>query len=274
VPDASPAPGRSRWSGGALPARLTAVRPPRWWQEIAVIGIAYYVYSLIRNAVPDHERAAFARAGQILRVERWAHIDVEHTLNTFVAGVHWLAYGCDYYYATLHFVVSIGVLVWIYRWHPLRYRSIRTVLVITTVTALIGFWLLPLAPPRMLHGYVDTVVVFHTWGSWGSGDVAKASNQFAAMPSLHIGWSLWCACSIVSVARRTWVRVIAAVYPLATLFVILGTANHFVTDAIGGVVVFCIGVGGQRLLTGRPAFRTPTTATDPADEKVDELLPV
>src|SRR5581483_9658494 len=131
----------------ALADRARAIRPPIWWQEIGFIAIVYFLYSEVRNAVPNHEAGAFHRARIILSIERWSHIDIEHTLNNFVAGHSWLAYVCDYYYSTLHFVVTIGVLVWLYLKHPLRYRSIRSVLLITNLVALIGFWYLAVAPP-------------------------------------------------------------------------------------------------------------------------------
>ena len=242
----------------ALAVRARSVRPPRWWQEIGFIAIVYFLYSMVRNAVPAHEIGAFHRARIILSMERWAHIDFEHALNQFVAREHWLAYICNYYYSTLHFVVTIGVLVWLYVKHPLRYRSIRSVLLITNVVALIGFWFLAVAPPRMLHGFIDTVVRFHTWGSLASPGLAKASNQFAAMPSLHIGWSLWCGLAIVTLARRRWVRMLGALYPLATLFVIVGTANHFVLDAVGGAATLGLAVLVQRLVSGRSTYRSTT----------------
>jgi hypothetical protein len=238
----------------ALTARIRRPAAPRWWQELLLIAGLYGVYSLTRDALPSHKTAAFHRAATVLSIERWAHVDIERTINGLVARTHWLAYACDYYYSTLHFVVTLGVLVWLYLKHPARYRSIRSVLVLTTLIALFGFYILPLAPPRMLPGYVDTVLRFHTWGSLASPTVAKASNQFAAMPSLHIGWSLWCAFAIVSLARRPWVRVIGALYPVATLFVILGTANHYVLDAAGGAAALALAVVGQRLLSGRSAY--------------------
>jgi hypothetical protein len=111
------------------------------------------------------------------------------------------------------------------------------------------------------RGFVDTVVSFHTWGSWGSSGVDSASNEFAAMPSLHIGWALWCAIVVVGLARRRWLRIVAAVYPLATLFVIVGTANHFLLDAAGGVLVVGIGFAVERLLSGRSPFSPLPTAT-------------
>jgi hypothetical protein len=242
---------------------------PRWWQELALIVALYGVYTLTRDALPRHKTAAFHRAATVLSVERWLHVDVEHWTNTLVARTHWLAYGCDYYYSTLHFVVTLSVLVWLYCKHPTRYRSIRSVLVITTLLALVGFTLLPLAPPRMLPGYVDTVIRFHTWGSLASPSVAKAANEFAAMPSLHIGWSLWCAFALVSLARRRWVRILGVLYPMVTLFVILGTANHYVLDAAGGAAALAIAVVVQRVLSGRSAY-LGTTITLPDREPEPE----
>ncbi|MDQ1694888.1 MAG: hypothetical protein QOJ03_241 [Frankiaceae bacterium] len=239
------------------------MRRPKWWQEIAFLALCYWLYSLVRNAVPDHAVAAQHRAVDLLAFEHTLRIGFEKSLNIFVTQHHWLAYACNYYYATLHFVVTIGVLVWLYLRHPLRYRSIRSVLFATNIVAMAGFWLYALAPPRMLaqDGFVDTIVAFHTWGSWGSADVAKASNQFAAMPSLHVGWSLWCAVAIVALAERRWVRVLGALYPCATLFVIVGTANHFLLDAVGGALALAAGFAVQRVLSGRPAFASPTVAT-------------
>jgi PAP2 superfamily len=259
-----------------LPERIRGVRRPRWWQELLFVGICYELYSLVRNAVPEHERPAFRRAADLIDVERRLHIGVEHSLNAFVASRDALAYVCNYYYATLHFVVTISVMVWLYHRHPLRYRSLRTVLLVTNVVALLGFWLYALAPPRTLagRGFVDTVVTFHTWGSWGSSGVDSASNQFAAMPSLHIGWSLWSAIVVFSLARRWWVRTLAALYPLCTFFVIIGTANHYVLDAVGGAIVVGAGFLVERLLYGRSTFGplpvTSVTADVPAPRQPDQ----
>ncbi len=141
------------------------------------------------------------------------------------------------------------------------YRGIRTVLFATTIVGLVGFYLYPLAPPRLLaqYGYIDTVLKFHTWGSLADPDVADHSNQFAAMPSLHIGWSLWCAIAVYRCARHVWVRRLAFVYPLCTLFVIVGTANHFVLDAVGGAVAVALAFTVQWLLSGHGAFVAPRT---------------
>ncbi len=238
--------------------RLRRLRRPRWWEEVLFIGISYGLYSTVRNAAPEHATAAFHRAGDLLRVEHDLHIDVEHTFNDIVASSHLLAYVSSYWYAAMHFAVTIGVLVWLYVRHPLRYRPIRTVLYTTNILALGGFWFYALAPPRMLAGFVDSVDRFPTvWGSWDTAGVAKVSNQLAAMPSLHIGWSTWAGLVLFKLARHRWARIAGIAYPLITVFVILGTANHFLLDAVGGLFVLGLSFGIERLLLGRPTFDSP-----------------
>ena len=235
-------------------ARVRSLRRPRWWQELLFIGVSYFLYTLTRNSVPAHEILAVHRAVDLMSFEHALHIDIERTVNAAFAGATWLAVPANYYYATLHFAVTIGTLLWLYVRHPWRYRGVRTALYVTNIVALLGFWLFPLAPPRMLTGFVDTVVSFHTWGSWASGDVAAASNQYAAMPSLHIGWSLWCGITIWQLARPAWARIAGLCYPAVTLIVIVGTANHFLLDAVGGVAALAAGFAVQRVVSGRSAY--------------------
>ncbi|MBB5118663.1 membrane protein [Streptomyces eurocidicus] len=220
-------------------------RRPRLWFEVLLIAASYWTYSLVRNAVPEQRAAALRNADWIWRVENTLHIAVEDTVNHAVNSVTWLIVGMNYYYATLHFVLTIGVLVWLYRWHPGRYAAARLALFATTGVALLGYYLFPLAPPRLMNGvdFVDTVLVHHTWGSMASGNLANVSNQYAAMPSMHIGWSTWCGVTIALLARPVWVKVLGALYPVATLVVIVATANHFWLDAVGGLLCLAFGFG-------------------------------
>lgn len=222
---------------------MRSPRRPRLWFEVLLIAVAYWVYSLVRNAVPEQKEQALRNADWIWSAERTLHIAVEDSVNRAVNSVTWLVVGMNYYYATLHFVLTIGVLVWLYRWHPGRYAAARLVLFATTGVALLGYYLFPLAPPRLTPGggFVDTVVVHHTWGSMASGNLADVSNQYAAMPSMHIGWSVWCGVVIALLAGRIWVKVLGALYPVATLVVIVSTANHFWLDAVGGAVCLVFG---------------------------------
>ena len=261
----SVAPSRRRFTG-LFPNRLLQHRAPRWWQELLLIAIGYFLYGRIRNLVPEQQSIAERHGRGVQHLQSALHLDFELSVNKFVATHEWLAQIMDYYYATLHFIVTIAVLIWLYVAHPRIYRGVRTILFATSLIALVGFWLYPLAPPRLLpqYGYIDTLLKFHTWGSLADPNIADHSNQYAAMPSLHIGWALWCGVTIFMCARRMWVRILGLVYPLWTLAVIIGTANHFFIDAVAGLVVFVLGAGVQYLLSGHSAYQD---APDPVENQ-------
>ncbi|UFQ15252.1 MULTISPECIES: phosphatase PAP2 family protein [Streptomyces] len=253
APTASPIAGEEDDRNGRnLLRRLRTPRRPRLWFEILLIAVSYWTYSLIRNAVPEQKAQALRNADWIWRVEQDLGIAVERGVNHAVDSVTWLIVGMNYYYATLHFVVTLGVLVWLFRCHPGRYAATRLVLFATTAVALVGYYLYPLAPPRLMNGttFIDTVLVHHTWGSMASGDLKNMSNQYAAMPSMHIGWSLWCGLTIFALASVPWAKVLGLLYPATTLVVIVATANHFWLDAVGGLLCLAFGLTVTRLWYG------------------------
>ncbi|MFE5810401.1 phosphatase PAP2 family protein [Streptomyces sp. NBC_01232] len=257
-----------------LMSRLRAPRRPRIWFEVLLIAVSYWIYSLIRNAVPEQKAAALANADWIWGVERTLGIAVEESVNHAVNSVTWLIVGMNYYYATLHFAVTIGVLVWIYRFHPGRYAATRMVLFATTGVALVGYYCYPLAPPRLMNGqnFIDTVLVHHTWGSMASGNLKQMSNQYAAMPSMHIGWSLWCGLTIFAVASAPWARILGLLYPTATLVVIVATANHFWLDAVGGMLCLAFGYTVSRSWYGSFAHHLPRHPEHAGPHPASELL--
>lgn len=250
----------SRDTDGATAGnRLLAPRRPRLWFEILLIAVSYWIYSLVRNAVPEQQDDAMRNASHVWGLERSLGLGFEHAVNHAVNSVTWLVVGMNYYYATLHFIVTLTVLVWLFRRHPGRYAPTRLVLFVTTGIALLGYYFFPLAPPRLMEGggFVDTVKVHHTWGSMASGDLAHVSNQYAAMPSMHIGWSLWCGITVAMLARHAWVRVLGVLYPVATLLVIVSTANHFWLDAAGGSLCLGVGFAASWAVYGGLAYRLP-----------------
>ncbi|SCE61409.1 PAP2 superfamily protein [Streptomyces sp. Termitarium-T10T-6] len=227
-----PATGQTGWRARVRSLRMPG--RPRLWFEILLIAVSYWLYSLVRNAVPEQKAAALRNADWIWSAEKSLGLAFEETVNHAVNSVTWLIVSMNYYYATLHFVVTIGVLVWLFRRHPGRYAATRLVLFATTAVALLGYYLYPLAPPRLMNGanFIDTVLVHETWGSMASGNFKNMSNQYAAMPSMHIGWSLWCGLTIFALASVPWARVLGLLYPTLTLVVIVATANHFWLDAV------------------------------------------
>ncbi|GAA4958320.1 phosphatase PAP2 family protein [Streptomyces heliomycini] len=237
--------------------------------------MSYWTYSLVRNAVPEQRAEALRNADWIWRLEQQLGLAFEESVNHAANSVTWLIVGMNYYYATLHFVVTLGVLVWLYRGHPGRYGAARLVLFTTTGIALVGYYLYPLAPPRLMNGqsFVDTVLVHQTWGSMASGDLKNMSNQYAAMPSMHIGWSVWSGLTVFALAGVPWARVLGVVYPVVTLVVIVATANHFWLDAAGGVLCLAFGYGVALLWYGRRPHTLPRRVPE-RGEGEPERLPV
>jgi hypothetical protein len=239
-------------------------RRPAWWQELAIIAFGYWLYSLGRNTIPQQESIAIRHGFSVEHLQNALHLNFERAVNHFVAAHEWLAQVMDYYYASLHFVMTIAVMVWLFVRRAAVYRGARTVLVSTTLLALAGFALYPLAPPRLLPGagYLDTVEIFHTWGSLASPSIASQSNQFAAMPSLHVAWALWCGISLFRCARTRLVRWAGLIYPVLTFTVVVGTANHYIVDAIAGMGTLALAFGVQWLLSGHGAYTPPFDAPD------------
>lgn len=221
---------------------------PAFWRELALVAVTYALYTLTRNSLPAHHARARANALDLYAAEQHLHIDIERTINDLVAGTssNPLSEVANYIYALSHFGVTFTVLIWLYVARPFAYRTARTVLLLTTLLGLVGYWSYPLAPPRFFPrlGFVDTVIRDHMWGSWGSTTVTDATNQYAAMPSMHVAWSIWVAAVLAVWARPRWLRVGALAYPVIIFFVIAGTANHWTLDAIGGLVVISVATAG------------------------------
>ncbi|WP_433325710.1 phosphatase PAP2 family protein [Spirillospora sp. CA-294931] len=234
-----------------LPRSLTA---PPLWRELLLIALFYTGYTVTRMVlVQDGTGPAFAHADQVLTLERYLGIDVELGVNQWLLGVPWLAKAANIFYGTAHFGVTLVVVVWVYRHRPQDYRWLRTGIMVATGMALIGFWLYPLAPPRFLpsEGFVDPVSALQTWGLYASDASANLTNQYAAMPSMHAGWALWCGFILVRTTRR-WAKVLGVLYPATTVYVILGTANHYILDAIAGIALIAGALAISWLLYHRP----------------------
>ncbi|TDC18001.1 inositol phosphorylceramide synthase [Streptomyces sp. 8K308] len=264
VEAAKPVTDRSAADPAARPrhlARLRVPHRPKLWFELLLIAVSYGIYSVIRNAAPAQVDEAQRHARWIWDLQGQLGLDFELAVNHALAGATWLIVPLNYYYATLHFVVTLGVLAWLFRSHPGRYGATRLVLFATTGVALVGYYFFPLAPPRLMEGmdFIDTAAVHQTWGSLSTEGttMAEVSNQYAAMPSMHIGWSLWCGITIAALARPLWLKILGTLYPVFTLLVIVATANHFWLDAVGGMLCLAFGYLVSRLWYGRWCYRLP-----------------
>lgn len=279
----------------------------RWWRELIYVVLVYVAYSWVRNrfgsgsGLEVDPGPAFAHAEDIISIESSIGLHFEQRLQSWYLDLplHGLIRFWNIYYGVLHFVVTAFALVWVFRRAPRRYRLWRNTLAATTLLALVGFATFPLMPPRLLDdpgiyggcqvyaqtppdrlpersgeppcdefGYVDTVARYGGWASFGSEEMASVSNQYAAMPSMHLGWSTWSAFVLVPLLRRRWLRALAIAYPVATLFDIIVTGNHYWIDGPAGVVClglgFLVALGGTRWYERRRGLRPDAAA--PAGE--------
>ena len=244
-----------------------------WWKEAIIITIFYSVYTAIRNqfgstlvegvSVPNH---AFTNAIRVIRFERWIGLFHEETIQEWFLPHIWFIKTMNVYYGTAHFFVTLGVFIALYKFRPSVFGQWRNTLAVMTALAIIGFSLFPLMPPRLLDapcpdagfgaqcivselrtrngaenfGFVDTIKEYGGPWAFDSGPGSKLTNQYAAMPSLHIGWSTWCAFGLWPIARKLWMRLALLIYPSVTMLCIIVTGNHFWIDGVGGLLVFAV----------------------------------
>jgi diacylglycerol O-acyltransferase / wax synthase len=231
---------------GRAPATSSATtikRSPLWVEALVVIWLCW-VYDAVSNLASLRLHAALAHALGVLRLERTLHLDPELTLNRWLAAHHTLGLLVSDYYDNAHFIVTLGLLGWLWYKRPDIYRPLRNALVAINVLGLVVFWLYPVAPPRMLLGvgFSDVVAATHAFGSWHTGALASAANQLAAMPSLHMAWAVWCSLVLWRISARLWVRALAVLYPCLTALAVLSTGNHFLADVLAGVATAALAV--------------------------------
>lgn len=232
---------------------------------------------------------AFEHARAIIDIEKWLHLYFEPDLQQWYLDLPAMGFirVWNVIYGTLHFIVTAGALFWLFRVDKKRYPRWRNTLGAMTALAIIGFASYSLMPPRLLddpgtygackvyapeaaaeaepgehivdgcdrYGYVDTLAVHGGWISFDDEKAASVTNQFAAMPSMHIGWATWSMLVLLPLVKRRWLRILVYAYPWITLFTIVVTANHYWIDAVGGLVALGAGAALARPLTAWSARR-------------------
>jgi len=225
------------------------------WREVLVILWLYFVYYMINNLSNASPRRAISRAAALLRFEQRIHVDCERSLNAWVVRHNTIATVLGNFYNLAHIWVTLAFIVFLWFKRRDKYPDLRNALVLFNVIGFIVFWTYPVAPPRMLPGYVDVVETTTTLGSFHSGALANAANQLAAMPSLHIAWALWVVMVILwTLPGNKW-RMLAGAHLIITVIATIGTANHFVLDLIAGGATALVGFAVAQLWAdrGRPA---------------------
>ena len=215
--------------------------------ELGGMAILAVVYNTVRAGGGSNQAIAMAHARDVARLEGWVFDNLELALDHWIVGVPVLAVAACYFYALMHYVMTPAILVLSRRRGGWQYWRGYCALVVASAIALVIYANWPLAPPRLMPelGTIDVMRHFASAGWWGDAASAPrglgdATNQFAAMPSLHFGWSLWCGIQMWGFGKRWW-RVAAVAYPTLQVVVVLATANHFFLDVLGGGACILVG---------------------------------
>jgi hypothetical protein len=210
----------------------------RFVGELLLLGLCLSAYKWVRLVTRDDVGTALHNARRVIGLERALNVATELDLQRWVLASTDLIQACNHYYVRVHFPSMALLLLWALFLAPEHYRHLRRVVIATTALSLVAHVAFPLAPPRMLTslGFIDTMARYGP-DAYGSETIRQNANQFAAMPSVHFAWAVIAAYAIIRFTRSRW-RWLAVAHPVATLFVIVATANHYWLDAfVAGALV-------------------------------------
>src|SRR5690348_1161240 len=216
----------------ALPARSTARRPAR---ELALALVVIAGYFLTRGLIHGRADTAELHAQDLIALERTLHVGIEASLQAVALRHSWLTDAANFFYVAAHLPVLVAVAVWLYLKHPAAYRRYRDAFLISALLGLCVYVALPVAPPRFMPGFVDTLKASGL--DLDGSSVRLLYNPYAAMPSLHVGWALLAGYAVLRTAHAWWLRMAGAALPPLMIATVLITGNHWVLDAIAGVLI-------------------------------------
>ncbi len=203
------------------------------------MGVAYLLYYLVRIQAAQHTADAFDNAGDLVRFEQQLGIFKELSLQAATLPYQGLTqlFNVIYFYGHFPLIGLVGI--WLFWKHPPVYSLVRNSFLASGAIALLVFLVFPVAPPRLIGaGFVDTLrfTIAITY------DTSPGVNEFAAVPSMHVGWSLLLALGLFTAARSPLVRAIALLLPTAMILATVVTGNHYLLDAIAGIMTAVSGL--------------------------------
>jgi membrane-associated phospholipid phosphatase len=231
-------------------------------EAAAIVLLLYPLYGWARDLVDAPRSRALRNAEQIIDWQQRFGINHERTIQEWFLPYRWFIGFWNLFYGSIHFVAPIVTLVALYHFDPARYVRWRNTFLWILVLALVGYWLYPLMPPRLLpssFGFVDTRLTYFTIGK-PVPHARETGILYAAMPSIHIAWATWAVFALWPLVRRPWARLLLASYPALIIFATVVTANHYFLDAVGawGALALAYALASWRdWWPGRGARREP-----------------
>jgi membrane-associated phospholipid phosphatase len=235
---------------------------PRGWtdllRQIGLFATAFLLYDVVRASVGDGPiYKPFGDAMKIINFERTLHVFVEPSIQAWALNKRWLMDAADWTYLNGHFFVTLAVLIFLYVRRNESFYFVRNVFLLAMGIALVGYWLYPTAPPRLMPewGFTDSVSQF-LLGSTRHIDNGPSSaflNAYAAVPSMHVCFAVIIGCSMAKLTAWRPGKLAWALYPLFVTFVVVATANHYLTDVVLGALTAALAAAlAYRLARVRP----------------------
>jgi membrane-associated phospholipid phosphatase len=206
--------------------------------QLGIFVLADLLYETVRGVAESNEAVPFQNARSIVSTEKSLHFFVEQSIQSWAMGHRFIIDFANFMYVNSHFVITTSALVWLYLRHNERFYFVRNMFVCAMGFALVGYLLVPTAPPRFFPelGFVDTIS-YYVNVKHDSGFVTLFFNPYAAVPSMHVAFALLISVPAILIVRRKAFKVLWALYPLVVALVVVVTGNHWIMDAIAGAAV-------------------------------------
>jgi membrane-associated phospholipid phosphatase len=219
---------------------------PRGWKDLArqiLLFVGFYIlYELVRGLFDSNGFKPFGDADKIINFERTLHIFAEPSIQAWAQNKHALMDAADWIYLNGHFIVTLAVLIFIYLRRNGSFYFVRNMFIIAMGIALIGYWLYPTAPPRLMPewGFTDSISQFMGFNGASHFDNNSPAgafvNGYAAVPSMHVCFAIMSAWPMTRLVKRRWAKIAWGVYPLLIVFAVVATGNHYFTDVFLGAL--------------------------------------
>ncbi len=217
------------------------------WQLLVIVA-AYYAWRFARGAVDGSAAASLAHARDLVDAERWLHSYVELDVQNWAVRSGWPSEAAAWVYGHVHFWGMVAGLAIIYFAHNRSYCFVRNMMIAAMAISFLGYWLYPTAPPRFVPEL----------GFGGSIDITGAKpllvdddplfNPYAAVPSMHVGFSLILGLSLAWLSRPPLLKLLFALYPALMTFTVITTGHHFWLDAFFGALAAALALGTATML--------------------------
>jgi hypothetical protein len=228
--------------------------PQGWFdamRQLVLFGGAYYAYRLVRGFADGQTAVAFEHARSLVHAERSVGLFFEPGLQNLALGQTWIRDGANFMYVNSHFIITTTFLIWLYLARNHAFYYVRNMFMIAMGLALFLYAVYPTAPPRLLPewGFTDTVA--DAVGPSAENTAAVLYNPYAAVPSMHVAFSLMIAIPAMKLVKARAIRFAWAFYPGIVTFVVVVTANHFWLDAALGAAVAAVSAVTAHAALGR-----------------------